>query len=72
MGQRGFASFTFPSIQSDVMMIPAGRKEGRTIPHARRDLKPEYFRIESHCPLKVRNLQMDMANGSFGMHGFIL
>src|SRR6266480_3332136 len=67
---RRLAAVTLPSVQSDVMMIPAGREKCRRRPETLRQLKPKHIAIKSKGTLQVRHLQMHMTHPDVGMNCF--
>lgn len=56
---------TLPGVQTNMMMIAAGRKEGRLASIPLRELKPEHIPIKRERTLQVSHLQVDMANPRF-------
>ena len=56
-----------PSIQADVMMIPASRHKCRLPPVSLRQLESEHAAIERERPLQIGDLQMDMAYARAGI-----
>ena len=64
------ATFTLPSVQSDVMMIPTrGEKCGRRS-EALRQFKPKHITIKSKRAFQVRHFQMHMTHPDIGMNCF--
>ena len=67
---RRLAAVTLPSVQSDVMMIPArGEKCGRRS-KALRQFKPKHIAIKSKRAFQVRHFQMHMTHPDIGMNCF--
>src|SRR5438874_6981242 len=64
------AAVTLPSVQSDVMMIPAGREKCRRRSEALRQLKPKHIAIKSKRTLQVRHFQMHVTHPDVGMNCF--
>jgi hypothetical protein len=59
---------TLPSVQSDVMMIPAGREKCRRRSETLRQLKPKHIAIKSKRPLQVRHFQMHVTHPDVRMN----
>ena len=59
-GRRRMAAFAFPGVQSDMMMIAAGRDEGRAGAHPLHQFETKHIAIEPERAIEVRHLEMDM------------
>jgi hypothetical protein len=70
------AAFAFPGVQTDVVVIAAGRNERRARTQALRHLKPQHAAIKSQRAIEIGHLEMNMPDarsrddgcGAFG-HG---
>jgi hypothetical protein len=67
---RRLAAVTLPSVQSDVMMVPAGREKCRRRPETLCQLKPKHVAIKSKGALQVRHFQMHVTHPDVGMNCF--
>src|SRR6202035_258234 len=68
-GRRRRAAKTFPSVQADLVMVPAGREEGRAAAEPLRQLEPEHVPIERDRPFEIRHPQVDMADADGRVNG---
>jgi hypothetical protein len=64
------AAVTLPNIQSDVMMIPAGREKCRRRSETLRQLKPKHIAIKSKRTLQIRHFQMHVTHPDVGVNCF--
>src|SRR4029077_14190605 len=67
---RRVTAVTLPSVQSDVMMIPAGREKCRRRSETLRQLEPKHIAIKSKGTLQVRHFQMHVTHPDVGMNCF--
>src|SRR4029453_2760031 len=67
---RRLPAVALPSVQSDVMMIPAARKKCRRRSETLRQLKPKHIAIKSKRTLQVRHFQMHVTHPDVGMNCF--
>src|ERR1700731_5483441 len=56
------AAPALPGVESDVVVISAGRNEGRLVAEALHQLEPQHARIEGQRAVEIGNLQMDVAD----------
>ena len=66
-GRRRLPAGALPGVQPDMVMIAAGRDEGRLRPVALHQLEAEHAAIESERTIKIRDLQMHMADADTGI-----
>src|SRR4029079_15195317 len=60
-GRRGRATFRFPGVEAEVMVITPGGQEQR-VAHLEDDVEAEYVDVEVLDAVDVGRLQMDMAD----------
>ena len=58
--RRRMAAFAFPGVQSDMVVIAAGRNERRAGTHSLHDLEAEHAAIESQRAIEIGDLEMNM------------
>lgn len=59
---RWRSALTLPSVQANVMVIPARRQERRLPPHALHDLEAQHTVVERDRPFQVGDFEMDVAD----------
>ena len=68
--RRRGATFAFPGIESDMMMVAACADERGLGAHALRQLEAEDATIELKCAIEIRHLEVDVANIDPRIDGF--
>ena len=66
------AAFAFPGVESDVVVIAAGRDERRTGAHALLQLETEHAAVKPKRAVEVGDFQMHMPDPCAGNYGGIL
>src|SRR4029079_15217122 len=69
MRWRGGVTFAFPSVQSDVVVIIACRKECSFMSIALHQIKAEHATIESDGAIKVFNFQVNVSDAHTRING---
>ena len=65
-GRRRRAALAFPGIQADVVMIAAGRDEGRLVAAPLHQFKAEHAAIKAERTLEIGDLEVDVADARAG------
>ena len=71
-GRRRRAALALPGVEADVVVIAAGRDEGRLRAHALHQLEAEHAAIEGERAVEVGDLEVDVADPGAGMDGWAL
>ncbi len=66
-GRWRASAFAFPGVQSDVMVVAAGRQKCRLAPVSLREFEAEHVPVKRERPIKVGHLQMDMTDAHVRM-----
>lgn len=68
-GRRWRAASAFPGVESNMMMIAAGGKEGGLVAEALGNFEAQDAMVKFQCAIEVCDLQVDMADSSGGIDG---
>src|SRR3954462_1102897 len=66
------AAFALPGVEPDVVVIAAGRDEGRAGAHALHQLETEHAAIEAERAIEIGDLEVNVADPGAGGDGLVL